>query len=356
MNTLVAPGRVEYIDAIKGFSILWIVAFHFGTAVFPDWLEVRYPLSLFFFMSGIFFRPKPFRTFLSQRINALLVPFLIWFLIGWLYVVFKYEVLGRVLAVQFEGGDRTWSALSDLLKLFLTTDYETIELVALNGALWFLIGLFNVQMVFYALRRVWSRNGYLLTACGLVSLGALGWCLYTGVIGPFWFPLSMQFLLYYALGSVVGPRLIEKLEYSGTRTQIGAFVVLLAAVVAVGVVDQSTWPEWTQSLATVVGALCFIPLAFVVFRHIYSWRLLRPLLFFGRNTIVLLCTHLLIFAVTETCAIKVFGRFGSLEQLHQSVGYHVVLFFVVLGVNYFVIKFCNRYAPWLIGKKEWVRW
>ena len=46
--------RIEYIDCIKGFCILWVVTIHLGENL-PDWIMVPYRMPLFFFMSGIFF-------------------------------------------------------------------------------------------------------------------------------------------------------------------------------------------------------------------------------------------------------------------------------------------------------------
>ena len=47
--------RIEYIDCIKGLTILWVVVYHFGPENIPEWVTIGYRMPLFFFLSGIFF-------------------------------------------------------------------------------------------------------------------------------------------------------------------------------------------------------------------------------------------------------------------------------------------------------------
>lgn len=72
--------RVEYIDIAKGIGITLVVMAHNDFALispFAHKLIYSFHMPMFFFMTGMFFKPDiPFWTFLRQRFNRVLRPFL----------------------------------------------------------------------------------------------------------------------------------------------------------------------------------------------------------------------------------------------------------------------------------------
>ena len=76
----IAMKRVEYADIAKGIGIILVVMGHNDFALispFAHKLIYSFHMPMFFFMSGIFFRPDiPFWTFVRQRFNRVLRPFL----------------------------------------------------------------------------------------------------------------------------------------------------------------------------------------------------------------------------------------------------------------------------------------
>jgi len=72
--------RVQYIDIAKGIGIVLVVMGHNDFALispFAHKLIYSFHMPMFFFMSGMFFRPDvPFWSFLCNRFNRVLKPFL----------------------------------------------------------------------------------------------------------------------------------------------------------------------------------------------------------------------------------------------------------------------------------------
>ena len=76
----VVEKRVAYVDIAKGIGIILVVMGHNDFALispFAHKLIYSFHMPMFFFMSGMFFKPDiPFWTFARQRFNRVLRPFL----------------------------------------------------------------------------------------------------------------------------------------------------------------------------------------------------------------------------------------------------------------------------------------
>src|SRR5512133_2842940 len=79
-NPLAATKRIAYVDIAKGIGIILVVMGHNDFALispFAHKLIYSFHMPMFFFMSGMFFKPDvPFWSFLRNRFNRVLKPFL----------------------------------------------------------------------------------------------------------------------------------------------------------------------------------------------------------------------------------------------------------------------------------------
>lgn len=152
--------RIEYVDLAKGFCILLVVIYHIGVFVpdtkFPGTVVCQhFRMPLYFFLSGLFFKPyEGFcrlsgNSFLRRKVNKLLVPFLFFYLTT--SVALPY-VLHELLGVSGNSLFRFDSNLSGWARLYqplLDEDY-------FNDSSWFLLCLFFVNAIFYAV--YWLAN------------------------------------------------------------------------------------------------------------------------------------------------------------------------------------------------------
>lgn len=136
--------RVEYVDIAKGIGIVLVVMGHNDFALispFAHKLIYSFHMPMFFFMSGMFFKPDmPFWTFIQHRYSKVLKPFL--FMVLLIYVA----------SISF-------SKVS-----FLVAGRRLIKAMYANGyyldwvQLWFLPHLFAVSLFAYFFFKVVKRT------------------------------------------------------------------------------------------------------------------------------------------------------------------------------------------------------
>ena len=153
-----AQKRIDSIDLFKGIAILGIVWKH---TFHPQWCDLIHISALFFILSGIFFKDEPFIPFLKKKIRTILIPFLFFYILSYLARMAFYFGHFRTLH------GFAWDSLLEIFSISNTPDYLTV-----NIPLWFLVGLFVMQIIFWCLNRVIPRNKY--RSCWfLVILAAL---------------------------------------------------------------------------------------------------------------------------------------------------------------------------------------
>ena len=154
--------RLLYIDIAKGIGILLVVLAHNNLAGYAPYLYhviYSFHMPLFFFLSGLFFKPEiPFLTLLRRRAETLVLPFFFTIFLIYFFAVF-YDNMG--LPVAF----------SRIVKAFYANGYY-LDWVAT----WFIPALFVVNLfawLFYLpfarLQNPWPRWIALL---GVLALGA----------------------------------------------------------------------------------------------------------------------------------------------------------------------------------------
>ena len=68
--------RIDYIDILKGFGIVLVLLGHLPIPEVVKMWIYSFHMPLFFFCSGLFFRPKPLFPALKKNMRATLVPYL----------------------------------------------------------------------------------------------------------------------------------------------------------------------------------------------------------------------------------------------------------------------------------------
>ena len=144
--------RLDYIDILKGLSILCITFLHFEAGVIPSWLNTwigMFMISTFYFTSGWVMGLKEdmitVKELVHKRLRSLGIPYL-WF--SGLILLFDLVLL------LF--GYYDW--------MFIAREvYKTLTLRGI-GTLWFLPSLFFGELIF-----VWLKN----KKSGLLAFGAL---------------------------------------------------------------------------------------------------------------------------------------------------------------------------------------
>lgn len=135
-NVMEAKKRIDYIDLLKGFCILWIIWIH---TYHPSFVGGPFRIPLFFFLSGIFFKDCNFKQFVIKRVNSLIIPFLFFYLLS----------TGIKLILSFSS---FYSFnISSFWELFLCSPRH--DYLSINIPLWFLLCIFWIHLLYRALYR-----------------------------------------------------------------------------------------------------------------------------------------------------------------------------------------------------------
>lgn len=337
--------RIEYIDCIKGFSILWVVVYHFGTENIPEWVTIGYRMPLFFFLSGIFFRAKPFKEFLIRRINTLIIPFFFWMIVSAFYYYCKYNIIAPILDINHGTFE---ASLLDMIKLFNIHNENVHAPLSVNIALWFLISLFCIQIIFWGINSITKKNkSIILFICILLYISGQI-LLEHDINGLCYIGQTLKYIIYYALGALAGFYLMQYTQTQKNRILIIIFTIPI--IILLNYINYSlNSPKILNIITLNSGIICFIPAVFAVSQYIANVRISKILSFFGRNSLVVLVTHLTIMDALKSIIEK-----GLKLTLTPNI-YYCILFLFICLISTFIIILTNRYLPFFIGKKDLIK-
>ena len=161
--TSAAANRIDFIDLAKGLCILLVVYFHAAAFVSVssgmDAMLGSFRMPLYFFLSGLFFKPyEGFRGFLIRKTNKLLIPFAFFYL--------TTSVILPYIFWKFLG--HTINTVVGIESLWAFINLETFP----NVPIWFLWCLFLLNLFFYGLYLLSSKTRHPQRMLSLLCLGA----------------------------------------------------------------------------------------------------------------------------------------------------------------------------------------
>lgn len=315
--------RVDYIDLIKGLTIFGVIWVH---TCCPEWLTPLLVNSIFFFLSGIFFSRKPLREFLSTKVRTMLIPFLFFYLISYPFQMVVHYWDNRTL------NNFDWGCIWDVFEISARTDYLFV-----NVPLWFIICLFVIQVIYNFVSYLDKR---LIAVLAVLCLMAKD--LFYSFPAPFMINAAFYYMGFFALGNVFGKPWIEELKDKRFRyISLLLSVGFMAIVIAFNYSFTSDWVE--QQVKHIKLFMVFFTLMSVAscFNGNKHLSLLR---FFGENSLIILGIHVLPLIIIKRISMKLFGDCTPMMGFVHSI--------ICIAIMYVVILFCNRYIPFLVGKRK----
>lgn len=305
--------RQQYIDILKGFTIIWVLWMHM------DMPELIYPsvqMPIFFFLSGAFYRVKgSFGDQMKADAYRLLLPTVCFMAIAAVLMTMR--------------GDNIWSwNVLDVLQ------------TCRNGSItWFLIALFCFRAINYPFERSNKRWGYVALAAILYPIGYIWKVKFPDVVVPI-IPATemMMFGIYYALGYAIGKKVLS-LSGDWGGQMISTVIACIGYIAFVHLVD------WEGEMFSHVPWLVYgFPYTLAcIYLGLVCSRLLekstiftKPLAYVGKNSIVFYLTHwpLWIF-------------------MFKPIGLNPYLTFATITLSEFVLIYViTNYLPWIVGQKK----
>ena len=186
--------RIAYIDFMKCLCIMLIVMYHINHDFFnylaPNLNNAlqAFRLPMYYFISGIFFKLyEGFADFTRRKVNNILVPFVFFIILN--FVMRCVEALLRLMI----GADPI-----DIDPVILVEPFY-LRYWQWTTPLWFLLSLFWVNLLFYAIHR-WIKPLWALLLV-TTALSVAGYALAANTIQlPLMMDTSLVALPYFVLG------------------------------------------------------------------------------------------------------------------------------------------------------------
>lgn len=293
--------RAEHIDMAAGIMLAWMILGHVAShaSYHGTFLQIGNYLSFFmpwfFYKAGIFYKFKPLK---DRRIGGgkkLLIPFVIYSLIGQLFyyicLIVEHNVTFRSFIYQ------------PLRSLFVT------ECLPGNGALWFLVVLYMINLIApYCIEK--AHPLFIAVAGVAVAFGCF-------LLNISWFPCIIPNiavgLAFYALGYWMRDR-------ENTRWIVLACLAFYIACCIIGYpgiyFHHNTCSSWTTYLLYYPASLAGI----VLLNNLCKWLSphIRYSLFrwIGQNAMNIYVTHWIILVLLRLVVLDIFDvqndglRFG----------------------------------------------
>lgn len=316
--------RVAFIDTSKGIGILMVVYQHVLFALIPNALIVHrsyevitsFHMPLFFILSGYFWSNKSdLKSFVSKKIKTLLIPF------GCFYIFTSYGLgkLAQIYGISLSNNECNWD------------DFISKESFP-NGPIWFLLSLFIACCYYYVINRIGRK--WLIVSFLSVTIGFGGYlCFRLNVNLPMFLDTSMVGCLFLWIGNAMGKvNLLSKLNASYWLILILGIITYLCAPYVVMMVNAYSGSFLVFVLTSITGTL---------FVSIMSKKIsCDKLNYYGRYSIIILCTHNVIVSLGSLLVKKVTDIF--LIQF-------LCVFASVIILEYFVIYLIRNYIPFVVG-------
>lgn len=331
--------RVEWIDTAKGFCILLVALNHvllycgieeLCPPIFINFLS-SFRMPLYFFLSGLFFKSySSSRFFITKKTNKLIIPFLFFYII--FSIITPFIIISTVGFFPFLDNN---TKLCDLVFDFYNNDCQLV-----NGPLWFLLCLFEINIVFYLIHFICKNDNYIYLISAICGLAGLILCYYqidlicsldTALTAmPFfcfgYFTKSKTNILYH---SAVDKHLIV------LSIVCGIFCLLCARHVQYYNNYFYNTSYFTAHICGIIGTMMVI----FISKRIGK---LSVISYFGRYSIIILCTHILI--------VKTLVYF--LEDNFVPIVNAIIIFPTLLLSELIIIPFSIKYLPYVTAQKD----
>lgn len=294
--------RLPYIDFMKGMCIILIVGGHVYPDLYPgriDSMLQSFRVPLYYFLSGLFFKSYGgFGDFTRRKVNNILVPFVFFYL----SVCALALVMTHVLHLDRAG------VISDPFEWEYVLDPLLVREFHYSVALWFLLSLFWVNIIYYALQH-WLPTRWVYVSVVLLSVAGWVLCAFKIVL-PVMLDTSLVGLPFFALGSAMKRR---------------------------GALEPHPLDRW--------GALAFA--AVLVLLYFFA----RPLNIFDQ----VLPGYLVMYTLTFLAIVTLFWFAKSLPRI-PVVNYIGQFSLIVLGTHSLILTPVRKLVAGVAGDSYWTYW
>lgn len=322
--------RIAYVDMAKGFCMILVVMIHTGI---PEIIPHIYAskVALFFVLSGFFYHDENMsvHAFVVRKCKQILYPFVFFYIVS--YFVFY-------LMIWIEPSLSKLTEAKGLLDCFTQKNY-------FDGPLWFLLSLFEIQMLVFFCRRIITNIQFRIIFYIVSFVG--GYLLAIKEIDlPLNIDTTLTFLIFFAIGNFVYKNgLLEKIGKIKCFffSICGYLVFCVFPVGCYASVNRYVCDNAIELLLMLV-ILCFSVLLLCKAFMVKKLCILKIFPYIGRHTMWILCSHHLLYRPIKIVISKILGYSNT------QIEVNIVVFAITMVLCVFTASYVEKKIPWALGK------
>lgn len=335
--------RTHYIDVLKGIGILFVLFGHMNNQIWTGYLY-SFHMAIFFFISGLLInleKYSTFKLFFFSRIKQLYIPYVIFYLLIYVYWLAVERPLRSVDVPPFDA----------FVGLFWGSD--NMYWIFPAGVLWFVICLFSLEVLFVGVIKF--VKGIYLQLAVLVGLTVLGIVMarQDWYVLPFSLNNALLSIPFLAVGYIMRNILFSSKYNHETIKKASQFLLYPFLIISV-----ILFPEICEiGKETDISYLKF-PREYefysVPFISIFLWLFISILIghsrfieYLGRNTLPLLAIHPQIARLCLFMANYLWGL--SKNTIKGDLIYSLCLLVVVLLLCWPIIIIWGKVYPKIVS-------
>ncbi len=324
--------RIEYIDLAKGLCISLVVLFHIGQQIDSPQTVTRtgevlqyFRMPLYYFLSGMFFkRYSGFIDFSTRKINKLIIPYVFFFLVSYLVGV-VCSLLGF-----YEKG-----IILEPFKWEIIFELFTGGEISYNAPIWFLLSLFEVNVMFYVLNG-FIKDGRLLLLISLALGIAVSYVIVKDSL-PYYLERTLRFFPFFAMGFCAKDLVIGH-DRRLPKAYIAVALCCCALIYGVTYMDETIkGSPWVRYPVGAIGVAMIMIVSNILGK-------LPVFSYIGRYSIVVLGFH--------TFLIRPLKFVFSFFPMPLPCLYVAIFVCVVLLMRFLVIPLSLRLFPCFVAQKD----
>lgn len=331
--------RNKSLDILKGIGILFVIIGHIQEYIPRNFLIYLYSfhMPLFFYISGYLYKEQyeelNSKEYIKKRAKQLIYPYITLGLVNLLWIIIK---------------DHNLIEIKKFILSFLYSNY--IFEINYVGAIWFLLCLFNVEVIYYLIRKS-KVNKY--TSIVIIILFIIG-IIYTKIAIyrlPFWLDITLFALLFYHLGYII--KFKRKSVYTMGMKLIFLGISICISIIGIVLNYQYCYNEKflgrIDMLYLHFGNYIFFIITAI--SGIFTWQIISEIIkenfileWLGRNTLVIMGIHIII--------LQVLRYIIKLAHITNFIIIFFLLFTLTLIISFISVNIINKMLPWLTQYNE----
>lgn len=344
--------RLQYIDALKGLSILCICLIHFEDGIFPMWLNnwiAGFMISAFYITSGWVYGLKPqswnHKKIFKKRLRQLGIPYLsfsiIFLIIDVIFIIlghYNISILGRDLfkTIVLRGIGTLW-----FLPALAFGETVFCYIMSKRRKLFIFIVFFIISILFtYFYSEIWTphfRNinySYQILDGFIAPFNSVCKAWPIIIIGYFF---SINFNKYF---------IYKPSAYYRLAMLAGGLFTIALSIIYITKLPYNLY-YISYIICTLLPSIGFIMLFYALEG---SW-IVSFFTYWGVNSLILMCTH---YSITQEICIYVNKLMTGQDHLS---GWPAIAYFVFcIIITYPMVWFINKKCPYIIGKDIKRKW